>query len=331
MNRARDLAPDRHENRTTRSGMGQSNGTRELNRKMKARDNERIRTWLVQNIKNAPLPSSIQEARAGLEGMSSWVPLPADTGIEPVIAGNVSGEWVSAPGAAADRAILCLHGGGYTMGSSKATRVLASFLSAASGCRVLVIDYRLAPEHPYPAALEDTIAAYCWLLGQGFLPSSVIIAGFSAGGGLALSTLVSLRDAGISLPAGAVLVSPWTDLAGTGESVITRAEADPWLTDAMNRYHASLYAGGNDLRHPLISPLYADFHGLPPLLVHVGSDEIMLDDSIRLGERAKQAGVDVSLEIWEGMWHVWHAFASRLAEGRQAIERIGQFVRRKLT
>jgi len=297
---------------------------------MISRENERIRRWLVQNIKNAPLPSSIQEARAGLEGMSSWVPLPADTSVEAVIAGTVSGEWVSAPGAVADRAILCFHGGGYTMGSSKATRVPASFLSTASGCRVLVIDYRLAPEHPFPAALEDTIAAYRWLIEQGFLSSRIIIVGLSAGGGLALSALVSLRDAGIALPAGAVLISPWSDLAGTGASVITRAEADPWLTDEMNRYHAALYANGKDLRHPLISPLNADYRGLPPLLIHVGSDEIMLDDSVRVAERAKEAGVDVTLEVWEGMWHVWHAFASRLAEGRQAIEQIGQFVRRTL-
>jgi len=297
---------------------------------MKAGEKERIRRWLVRNIKNAPLPSSIQEARAGLEGMSSWVPLPADTGVEAVIGGKVSGEWVSAPGSAAERVILCLHGGGYTMGSSKATHVLASFLSAASGCRVLAIDYRLAPEHPFPAALDDTIAAYRWLLGQGMAPSRIILVGLSAGGGLALSTLVSLRDAGISLPAGAVLVSPWTDLAGTGESVISRAEADPWLTNEMNRYHAELYAGGKDLRHPLISPLYADYQGLTPLLIQVGSDEIMLDDAARVAERAKQAGVDVTLEVWEGMWHLWHAFASRLLEGRQAIDRIGQFVRRNM-
>lgn len=262
--------------------------------------------------------------------MSSWVPLPVGIVAEPVMAGGVPGEWVSAPGADRNRVLLCLHGGGYTMGSSKTTSVLASFLSAASGCRVLVIDYRLAPEHPFPAALEDTIAAYRWLLEQGFLPRRIIVTGFSAGGGLALSTLISLRDAGIALSAGAVLVSPWTDLAGTGVSVLTRAEADPWLTDAMNRYHAALYAGGNDLRHPLISPLYADFPGLPPLLIHVGSDEIMLDDSLRVAERATKAGVEVTLEVWEGMWHVWHAFASRLPEGRQAIEHIGQFVRRKM-
>jgi acetyl esterase/lipase len=294
------------------------------------REKDRIRRWLKQNLKDAPLPTSIKEARVNLEGLSSWVPLQPDTKVEPVIAGSVPGEWVSAPGAVADAVILCLHGGGYTMGSSKATQVNASFLSAASGCRVLVIDYRLAPEHPFPAALEDTIAAYGWLLEQGYAHSRIVLVGFSAGGGLALSTLVSLRDAHVPLPAGAVLISPWTDLAGTGESVVTRAEADPWLTDEMNRYHAALYAGGKDLRHPLISPLYADMHGLPPLLIHVGSDEIMLDDSRRVAERARAAGVEVTLEVWEGLWHVFHAFAYRLAEGKEAIEKIGDFIRQRL-
>ena len=297
---------------------------------MANREKDRIRRWLTQNLKNSPLPTSIKEARANLEGVSSWVPLPSDTTVEPVVAGGVPAEWVSAPCAASDRVILCLHGGGYTMGSSKATHVVASFLSAASGCRVLCIDYRLAPEHPFPAALEDTIAAYGWLLEQGIGNDRIILVGFSAGGGLALSTLVSLRDAHVPLPAGGVLISPWTDLAGTGESVVTRAEADPWLTDEMNRFHAALYANGKDLRHPLISPLYADMHGLPPLLIHVGSDEIMLDDSKRVAERAKAANVEVTLEVWEGLWHVFHAFAYRLAEGKQAIEQIGEFVRKKL-
>ena len=297
---------------------------------MSNREKDRIRRWLTQNLKSAPLPTSIKEARANLEGVSSWVPLPSDTTVEPVVAGNVPGEWVGAPGAATDAVILCLHGGGYTMGSSKATHVVASFLSAASGCRVLCIDYRLAPEYPFPAALEDTIAAYGWLLEQGISHDRIILVGFSAGGGLALSALVSLRDAQVALPAAGVLISPWTDLAGTGESVKTQAEADPWLTDEMNRFHAALYANGKDLRQPLISPLYADMHGLPPLLIHVGSDEIMLDDSKRVAERAKSAGVEVTLEVWEGLWHVFHAFAYRLAEGKQAIDKIGQFIRKKL-
>ena len=297
---------------------------------MASPESQRIKRWLIQNIKNAPLPASIQEARAHLEGMSSWVPLPPDTRVEHVMAGGVPGEWVSSPDADPSSVILCLHGGGYTMGSSKATHVLASWFSTASKSRALAIDYRLAPEYPFPAALEDAIAAYRWLLDQGIPARRIVIVGLSAGGGLALSVLVSLRDANIPLPGGAVLISPWTDLAGTGNSVITLAERDPWLTDAMNRYHAALYAGGTDLSHPLLSPVYADLHGLPPLLIHVGSDEIMLDDSQRVADKAKAAGVAVTLEIWEGMWHVWHAFATRLPEAQQAIDRIGGFIRQTI-
>jgi acetyl esterase/lipase len=215
--------------------------------------------------------------------------------------------------------------------SSKAFHPLASLLSSASGCRGLVIDYRLAPEHPFPAAVDDVTAAYRWLLEQGYTARNIIIMGFSCGGGLALSTMIALREAGIQLPACAVLLSPWTDLAGTGESMTTRAEADPMITPEMNRFHAALYVNGADLRHPLVSPLYSDLRGLPPLLIHVGGDEIMLDDSTRLAERAKVAGVEVTLDIWEGMWHNWHAFAPQLPEGLQAIERVGQFIRQKLT
>ena len=250
--------------------------------------------------------------------------------VEPVMAGSVPSEWVSAPNASSDKLFLCLHGGGYTMTSSKAFHPLASHLSTASGCRGLVIDYRLAPEHPFPAAIDDAVAAYWWLLDQGNPAQNIIIVGISCGGGLALTTMITVREAGLPLPAGAVLLSPWTDLAGTGESMTTRAESDPMITPEMNRFHAALYANGTDLRHPLISPLYADLHGLPPMLIHVGSDEIMLDDSTRVAERAKAAGVEVTLDIWEGMWHVWHAFAPQLPEGQRAIEQVGQFMREKL-
>ena len=294
-------------------------------------ESRQIRLWLIQNMKNSPPPSSIEEARKRLNVLASRRTLAASTRIEPAAAGGVHGEWVSAPDAAADRCILCLHGGGYTMGTSTSMHGIASILSAVSGYRALAIGYRLAPEHPFPAALEDSIAAYRWLLDQGILPRHIGIVGVSAGGGLALATLVSLREAGVALPACAVLLSPWTDLAGTGESMTTRAEADPWITPRMNRYHASLYAQGEDLRHPLISPLYADLRGLPPLLIHVGGDEIMLDDSTRVAERARAAGVEVTLDVWEGMWHAWHAFAPQLPEGQRALEQVGQFIRRKLT
>ncbi len=293
-------------------------------------ESQQIRLWLVQNMKNAPPPSSIQEARDGLNALARQTPLPAGTQVEPITAGGVPCDWVSAPDTATDKIILCLHGGGYTMGSSQSVHRIASLLSTASGCRALVIDYRLAPEHPFPAAIEDVTAAYRWLLDQGILPHHIVIVGVSSGGGLTLATLVTLRDAGVALPASAVLLSPWTDLAGTGESMTTRAEADPMVTPDMNRYHAALYSGEMDLRHPLISPLYADLSGLPPLLIHVGSDEIMLDDSIRVAERAKAVGVEVTLDVWEGMWHVWHAFAAQLPEGQQALDQVGQIIRRKL-
>jgi len=294
-------------------------------------ESRQMRLWLIQNMKNAPPPSSIQEARDRLNVLANRRTLAAATRVEPTTAGGVPGEWVSALDAAVDTCILCLHGGAYTMGTSKSVHGIASILSAASGYRALAIDYRLAPEHPFPAALEDATAAYRWLLDQGIMPSHIVIVGVSAGGGLTLATLVTLREAGVALPACVVLLSPWTDLAGTGESMTTRAEADPMITPHMNRYHAALYAKGKDLRHPLISPLYADLHGLPPLLIHAGSDEVLLDDSTRVAERAKAAGVEVTLDVWEGMWHVWHAFAPQLPEGQRALEQVGQFIRRKLT
>jgi acetyl esterase/lipase len=196
--------------------------------------------------------------------------------------------------------------------------------------RGLVIDYRLAPENPFPAALEDATAAYRWLLKSGFKPEQIVIAGDSAGGGLSLSTMVSLRDAGDPLPRGAVLLSPWTDLAGTGESIKTHAEIDPWLNADNLIPFAALYFGKEDGRHPLVSPLYADLHGLPPMLIQVGSDEILLDDSTRLASRAQAAGVEVKMEVWDGLWHVWHIFASQLPEGQKAIEDLGRFARQQV-
>lgn len=268
----------------------------------------------------------LREMRAVMEEMSMF-PSAAETRCTPVDAGGVRAEWVAAPGAAEDRVVLYLHGGGYVMGSVNTHRELAARLSRAAGARVLVLDYRLAPEHPFPAAVEDATAAYRWLLSQGIKPNRVVVAGDSAGGGLTLATLLALRDAKDPLPAAGVCISPWTDMEGAGASMTTRAKADPIVQKEMLLNMAKLYLGGKDPKTPLAAPLHADFRGLPPLLVQVGDAETLLDDATRVAERAKAAGVKVDLEVWDEMIHVWHLFAPVLPEGQQAIDKIGKFVR----
>lgn len=293
---------------------------------MLSEEGKRIRLWLSENAKKSFTTPSLEEARANLEAIANRKPLPSGTRVEPEHAAGVPCEWISAPGAAADGVILFLHGGGYTIGTIKACRSLASLISAVSGWRVLTVDFRQAPEYPFPAALDDTTAVYRWALKQGIPPDRIVLAGESSGGGLALATLVALRDAKITLPACAVLLSPWTDLACTGQSMHSNAETDPMNDPITAKRFAALYAGKTDLRHPLISPLYADLRGLPPMLIHIGADEIFFDDAVRVADRAKTAGADVKLEKREGMWHAWHHFAPQLPEGQQAIEQIGQFI-----
>jgi acetyl esterase/lipase len=286
-------------------------------------------TKLIQWLTSRPRPenATLEEMRLGFEILGSKLPPPDDVHTAAVDAAGVRAEWVTAPGADQQRVILYLHGGGYVVGSIATHRGLAGRLSHAAKARVLLIDYRLAPEHPFPAAVEDATAAYRWLLIQNLAPTRLAIAGDSAGGGLTVATLVALRDAGHPLPAAGVCLSPWTDMEGTGESVTSKASADPIVQKNMLLQMASCYLGKADPRTPLAAPLYADLHGLPPLLIQVGTAEILLDDATRLSERARAAGVAVTLEPWEGMIHVWQLFAPMLPEGQQAIDRIGEFVR----
>jgi monoterpene epsilon-lactone hydrolase len=271
----------------------------------------------------------IEEQRAQMEENAGAMRLPADVSVTPVDAGGVPAEWVVAGGTREQRAVLYLHGGGYVIGSPRTHRDLTSRLSRACRARVLVPEYRLAPEYPCPAAVDDTVAAYRYLLAGGADPARTVIAGDSAGGGLAVAALVALRDAGEPLPAAAVCISPWVDLEVAGESATTRAGADPMVDAVRLRENGRLY-GGDDLRAPLAAPLYADLTGLPPMLVQVGDAEILLDDAVRLAERAKAAGVEVDLEVWDEMIHVFPMFAGGLDEGRQAIERIGAWVEQRL-
>jgi epsilon-lactone hydrolase len=281
---------------------------------------------VVERIKSQPQnPSaSLEQRRAGMERISERVP--ADVTCEKVSAGGVNAEWIAAPGAAADRVILYLHGGGYVLGSINTHRAMISRIARASNGRALAIDYRLAPEHPFPAAVEDATAAYKWLLAQGYKPGKIVIAGDSAGGGLTIALLLAIRDAGLPMPAGAVPISPWTDLEGTGDSIGTRAAQDVMVTQDSLAASAKQYYGSHDPKDPLVSPVHANFRGLPPMLIHVGDAEILLDDATRVATRAKAAGVDVEIEVWDDMPHVWHVFAKILPEGQQAIDKIGRFV-----
>ncbi len=275
--------------------------------------------------------TTLDEMRAGWDGIFADVVPSVGASSEAVDAGGVKAEWITAPGAAPDRVILYLHGGGYVLGSIDSHRDLCERYSRAASARVLALDYRLAPENPFPAAVDDATAAYRWLLDQGIAPAHIAIAGDSAGGGLTFATLVALRDAGTPLPACATPISPWVDLEATGDSMALRADVDPMVQKEMIQQMGHTYTAGGDLRNPLAAPLHADLSGLPPLLIHVGSRETLHDDAARMAEKARAAGVDVELDVWDGQIHVWHVFASRLDEGEEAIQQLGAFVRKHTT
>lgn len=268
---------------------------------------------------------SVEEWLAKMLAGFTQFQLAQDVRCEPMDAGDVPAEWISTPESVDERVIYYLHGGGYVFGSISTHREMASRLSRAAAARVLLIDYRLAPENPFPAAVEDAIAVYRWLLSIGVDTSKLIIAGESAGGGLTVATMVALRDAGEPLPAASICLSPWVDLECLGESMNTKTDVDKREGILML---AKRYLEDTDPRTPLAAPIYADLTGLPPLLIQVGTAEVLFDDATRLAERAKLAGVDVVLESWEDMIHMWHFFAAMLPEGQQAIGRIGDFIKK---
>lgn len=276
------------------------------------------------------LTLSVPESRAAFEELSRVCPVAADVAIAAGELGGVAVEWLSPPGAEEGRVLAYLHGGAYVMGSLRTHRDLASRLARACAARALTIGYRLAPEHPFPAALDDALAAYRALLGAGQEPERLALAGDSAGGGLALALLLRARDEGLPLPAAALLMSPSVDLEGTGASMESKAAADPLIARRFLVETAAHYLAGQDPRHPLASPLYADLRGLPPLLLQVGESETLLDDSTRLAARAREAGVVVELRIWPAMFHGWQLYAKMLPEGRQAIAEAGAFLAARL-
>lgn len=290
---------------------------------MPSQEHEQIVAMLGGGMSMAAL--SLEEQRAVMEGSAELFPVDADVVSESVDAGGVPADWVSVPESEPDRVILYLHGGAYVMGSRNTHRNLAGRLARAAQARVMLPAYRLAPEHPFPAAVDDAVACWRWLLEQGVAPDRSAIAGDSAGGGLALGTLLALKDAGTALPACGVGLSPWTDLEGTGPTAREGAVDDPMLSAAGLRDNGRDYAA-HDLRHPYAAPLHGDLAGLPPLLLQVVTREVLLSDSTRFAERAVMAGTSVTLEVEDGLIHVWQMFPD-LPEAHAAVARIGGFVR----
>ena len=253
-----------------------------------------------------------------------------DAAVEAVTVAARPAVWVTPPGAASGCALLYLHGGGFRIGSCASHLELMAALGTAGGCRVLGLDYRLSPEHAFPAAQDDALAAWQWLVAQGYAPQRLALAGDSAGGGLVLSLLLALRGRGQPMPAAAVTMSAWTDLEASGESYVDRAGADPLNQRPMLIGMARAALGGADPCDPRASPLRADLHGLPPLLMQVGDNEVVRSDTTDFAAKARAAGVEVDLEVWPGMFHVFQQFPEELAAARQARASIGAFLRRRL-
>ena len=277
-------------------------------------------------VRSAETRNTIDDERLSYERIMSTLPIDDDIETERVGVNGVAAEWIWAPESDKRRVILYLHGGGYVIGSVRTHRVLLAHLARAAKARVLALDYRLAPETPFPGPIDDTVNAYQWLLSDGIEPANMAIAGDSAGGGLVVAALVALKSVGEPLPAAGVCISPWSDMEATGGSMMTNSESDPSVSKERLLKLAGIYLNGKNPQAPLASPIHADLTGLPPLLLQVGSIEVLLDDSTMLKEQAHKAGVSVQMEVWDDMPHVWHHYAPILPEARKAISKIGEFL-----
>ena len=287
---------------------------------------------LIQMVRAQPFreDAPVEETRAGFEQFGQMFVIPPDIKREAANADGVPGEWFSAPNSTDAITFFYLHGGGYAIGSTNTHADLTARLARACAARVFSLNYRLAPENPYPAAVEDASKAYRWLVKQGVRPDTIVIAGDSAGGGLTAATLLALKATGDPLPGAAVLLSPWNDLSCSSETITSRGEADPVLPVKVLRRWASWYCGTTAVTDAGPSPLFGEFANLPPLLIIVGDAEVLLDDSRHYAEKAKAGGADVTLEVWDEMVHVFPIFAPMLPEGQQAIDRIAEWVKQKL-
>lgn len=278
----------------------------------------------VQRAISATGTGTVAEMRAGMEAQQSALPIPPDVDALDITVAGRTARRIRTPGVREDRGTLYLHGGGYVMGSLNTHHELMARIARSTNAQVLGLDYRLAPEHLYPAAVDDAVSAYLWILEQGIAPERIVIAGDSAGGGLTLATLLVIRDRKLPMPAGAVLFSPWTDLTSSGASIRTRADADPMIGPEVLLPMAAHYVGNLASNTPGISPLFGDLAGLPPLLIQVGDAEVLLDDSTRLHDRAQAAGLDSTLHVFPDAFHVFQA-VPMLPESAEALAEVGTF------
>ena len=280
---------------------------------------------------NAAAPTLAEQRAASMAGISAMGTMPDGVAVNDIeLPGGIPAQWVTPDGADPSKVVMYLHGGGYVILSMRSHTRLVAHIASAAGCRALNVDYRLAPEHPHPAAVDDALAAYRWLLDQGVEPGNIAISGDSAGGGLTLATLLAIKDAGLPQPAAAVPMSPWVDLEGIGESMDAKAEHDLMVQRDGLKQMADMYLNGADARHPTAAPLYGDLRGLAPLYIQVGGDETLLDDSTRLASRAAHAGVEVRLDVFPEMQHVFQVMAGQVPEADDAVARIGAFLRERL-
>ena len=291
-------------------------------------DNLTLKNIIDAKLKNLYTETkTIDQLRKETEDAGNKIPLPNHTKFERVSVGNIDAEWITCGEFESDKIFMFMHGGGYYRGSIASTRATVARISAEAKVRCLSIEYRLAPEYPFPAAIDDTYTAYNWLLKEGVKPKNIIVSGQSAGGGLCLALLLKLKEKNVFQPRGAVALSPWTDLTQSGKTMKINADIDPVISKKYLDRMANLYLAKTPNTLPLASPLYGELSGLPPLLVQVGSAETMLDDSRRFVEKAKEAKVDVQIEVYKDMFHGWHGSAHILKDGKKAIKNIGLFCR----
>ena len=275
------------------------------------------------DVANAP----VDKMRKRLDALGKFARSARGVSIEKTTLAGMHAEWYRPEGVSKGRVLLYIHGGAYVLGSCESHRKLVTHMARAAGVEAVMPEYRLAPEHPFPAGVEDTVAAYRALLDQGYEPGDVFISGDSAGGGLLTAALLQLRHDGVPLPRAAILLSPHLDMTASGESMKTRADVDPWFSPGDLGVVVRYYCPDEDLRAPLVSPVFAHVAGLPPFLIHVGDHEILLNDSTRLADNLRAAGVDVEIEVFPELWHAFHLFVGKMPESRKAIEKIADYIR----